>query len=144
RGPRRSGRSTVGTVTEVHDALALLYARVGRVVCRSCDREVRPADPESVARAIDALPERTRYMVAFPLDVRPESDRAALADLLREEGFVRVRVDGAIRSLETGPLPEPAAGAIDVIVDRLVRGSEPAGRRIDSIETAFDKGLGRC
>ncbi len=144
RGQRRSGRSTVGTVTEIHDALALLYARAGRVFCLRCGREVRPADPQSVAAAIDELPERARYLIAFPLEIRPESDRAALADGLREDGFVRVRVDGQVVAIESGPLPEPADGTIDVIVDRMVRGSEPEGRRLDSIETAFDKGLGRC
>jgi excinuclease ABC subunit A len=141
---RRTSRSTVGTVTEIHDALALLYARVGRVFCHGCGREVRPSDPEAVARAIDALPERTRYQVAFPLEVRPESDRDALAALLREDGFLRVRANGQVATIESGPIPEPGDGTVDVIVDRLVRGSEPEGRRLDSIETAFDKGLGRC
>src|SRR6476469_8775587 len=54
-GGRRSGRSTVGTVSEVHDHLALLYARVGRVTCRVCGQAVEPADPSSVDRAIEGL-----------------------------------------------------------------------------------------
>ncbi len=141
---RRSGRSTVGTVTEIHDALAVLYARVGRVICRDCGRTVEPADPETVIRALDALPERTRYLVTYPLEVRPESDRQALADLLREDGFIRVRAEGVGHTIETGPLPEAPSGTVDVVVDRLVRGAEPEGRRLDSIETAFDQGLGRC
>src|SRR5215208_1155900 len=53
RVARRSGRTTVGTMTEVHDYLALLYARLGRVICRNCGLEVRPAGTEDVARAID-------------------------------------------------------------------------------------------
>src|SRR5215217_5890029 len=57
RGSRRSSRSTVGTVTEVHDYLGLLYARVGRVVCRVCDRPVEPANPATVAAAFEALPQ---------------------------------------------------------------------------------------
>ncbi len=141
---RRSARSTVGTVTEVHDALALLFARVGRVTCRNCGAEVRPADPEAVSRAIAAMPERTRYQVAFPLEVSAESNLEALADRLREEGFARVRVDGQTISIESGPIPSPSNGVADVIVDRLVRGGEPAGRQIDSIETAFNHGQGRC
>src|SRR5918997_2603249 len=52
RVARRSGRTTVGTMTEVHDYLALLYARLGRVVCNTCGREVHPAGAEDVARAI--------------------------------------------------------------------------------------------
>ncbi|MBX6315234.1 MAG: excinuclease ABC subunit A, partial [Isosphaeraceae bacterium] len=141
---RRSGRSTVGTVTEVHDYLGLLYAKAGRVFCLRCGREVRPADPACVAQAIAELPEGTRYLITFPLDVRPESDRAALADALREDGFIRVRVDGQIQTIEAGPLPMPSDGEVEVVVDRMTRGSDAEARRLDSIETAFARGLGRC
>jgi excinuclease ABC subunit A len=144
RGPRRSSRSTVGSVTEVQEYLGLLYARLGRVICRVCGQEVKPADPAAVVAAIEELPAGTRYQIAFPLDVSPESDRAALAEGLREDGFLRVRSDGETRSLDAGPLPMPGDGVIEVIVDRLVRGSESSPRRTGSIETAFDKGLGRC
>jgi excinuclease ABC subunit A len=144
-GTKRSSRSTVGTVTEIHDHLALLYARVGRVVCLDCGHLVEPASPATVVRAVEELPENTRYLIAFPLDVRPDSDRAALADLLREDGFTRVRVGGRVVPLESGPVPAPEdEDGVDVIVDRLTRGSEQSGRRLDSIETAFAKGLGRC
>ena len=144
-GGRRSGRSTVGTVAEVHDHLGLLYARAGRVTCVRCGEGVEPADPSAVVRAIEKLADGTRYLVAFPLDVRPDSDRSALAEVLREDGFTRVRVAGQVVRLESGPIPEPGEeGAVDVVVDRLTRGTEPAGRRLDSIETAFAKGLGRA
>jgi excinuclease ABC subunit A len=144
-GARRSSRSTVGTVTEVHDDLGLLFARIGRVVCLSCGQTVEPASPATVSRAIERLPQRTRYQVAFPMEVRPESDRAALAAALREDGFARVRVDGQAVALEgLDALPMPSDGVVDVVVDRLVRGSDPPERRLDSIETAFAKGLGRC
>jgi len=143
-GGRRSGRSTVATVAEVHDHLALLYARVGRVTCTNCGQPVDPADPSAVVRTIEELPEGSRYLVAFPLDVRPDSDRAGLAEALREDGFTRVRVGGEVVRIEDGPIPEPGKGGVDVVVDRLTRGSEATGRRLDSIETAFAKGLGRC
>jgi excinuclease ABC subunit A len=97
-----------------------------------------------VARGIDELPKRTRYLIAFPLDVRPDSDRSALVDALREDGFTRWRIDGKIASLESGPLPVGESTTIDVVVDRLVRGAESPERRLDSIETAFAKGFGRC
>lgn len=143
-GTRRSSRSTVATVTEIHDDLGLLFARVGQVVCRVCGHIVEPASPATVDRAIVALPEKTRYQIAFPMEVRPDSDRSALASILREDGFTRVRVDGQVLTLESGAFPEPASGQVDVIVDRLVRGSDSPARRLDSIETAFAKGLGRC
>jgi excinuclease ABC subunit A len=143
-GGRRSGRSTVGTVSEVHDHLCLAFARVGRVTCPNCGTEVEAADPSAVVRAIEGLAEGARYLVAFPFDVRPDSDLAALAVALREDGFTRIRVGGQVFRLESGPLPDPGGGQLDVVVDRLTRGSEAAGRRLDSIETAFAKGLGRA
>src|SRR5215472_4505906 len=63
---RHSGRSTVGTVTEIHDALALLFARAGEVLCRQCGWRVVPATPSTVSGAIDGLPPGTRYEIAFP------------------------------------------------------------------------------
>jgi excinuclease ABC subunit A len=144
RMARRSSRTTVGSVTEIQDALALLYARIGRVVCPDCGLEVRPADVASVVAAIEALPERTRYQIAFPVDVQPGTDTAALADSLREAGFIRVAVDGTVRGIDDPELAWPSEGAVDVIVDRLARGAEDPGRRLDSIETAFQRGLGRC
>ncbi len=144
RWSRRSARSTVATVTEVHEHLALLFAKLGRVFCTACGHRVEPAHPETVARAIDELPNGARYMIAYPMEVRAESDRLALASALREDGFTRIQVDGTTITLDSGPVPLPSEGRIDVIVDRLVRGSESVERRLDSIETAFTKGLGRC
>ncbi|MFO0959804.1 MAG: excinuclease ABC subunit UvrA [Isosphaeraceae bacterium] len=145
RPPRRSGRSTVGTVTEIHEYLALLYGRAGEVFCRNCGAPVRPSGPEDVVRAILELPERARYLLAFPFEVGPDSDPLALADDLRARGFLRFRADGGPPALlEAGPLPRPDSGRLEIVVDRLVRGQEDEGRRLDSIETAFEQGLGRC
>ena len=144
RVPRRSGRTTVGTLTETHDHLALLYARVGRVICRVCGAEVRPATTEMVIEAIERLTAGTKYLVTFPLEVTPETDMARLSESLRTEGFLRVRVDGKVVSPAADDLPRPADGVAEVVVDRLTRGAEDPGRRLDSIETAFDRGLGRC
>ncbi|MCA1685796.1 MAG: excinuclease ABC subunit UvrA, partial [Planctomycetia bacterium] len=141
---RRSSRSTVGTVTEVHDHLALLYAKVGVVVCVGCGHKVEPSSPSTVERAIDALPEGTRYLIVYPLDVLPGSDLDALADALREDGLTRLRVGEQVVSVGDGPLPDSGSGTIDVVVDRLARGSDASGRRLDSIETAMARGLGRC
>ena len=141
---RHSGRSTVGTITEIHDALSLLYARAGQVVCRNCGELVVPATPVTVSQAIDAWPERTRYEIGFPLDVRPDTDRAALMRSLMQEGFTRLKINGQPAALDDPALDLPDSGLIEVIVDRLVRGKDPLERRTDSIETALEKGLGRC
>ena len=143
-GDRRSSRSTVGTVTEIHDNLALLFAKAGTTHCVACGQIVIPADAAAVERAIDALPDRSKYLIAFPIDILADSNRDGLADALREDGFTRIRSNGQVISIESGPLPPTELAAIDVIVDRLIRGTEPIGRRLDSIEIAFSKGFGRC
>ena len=143
-----STRSTVGTIAEVHDYLCLLYARVGEVWCRRCGHPVVPATPHLVSRAIDELPEGTRYEIGFPLEILPGSDTAAIFRSLREDGLTRARLDGQLVELASDGLPAPsvptATRIADVIVDRLVRGKDSLQRRLDSIETAFARGLGRC
>jgi excinuclease ABC subunit A len=144
RGARPSHRSTVGTLTEIHPLLGLLYTRVGVVVCRTCGAVVVPASPQSVAAEIDKLPDGTRYLIAFPLDLTPDSNWAELARMLIEDGLTRVRIAGQTLDLTSAPSPPADLREVDVIVDRMICGREAAGRRIDSIETAFQKGLGRC
>ncbi len=141
---RHSSRSTVATITEIHDALALLYARAGEVFCRQCGLHLAPASPASVSRAVDALPVGTRYEIAFPVDIQPATGASALLEALRREGFTRARIDGTTHSLDDPNVMLPRQGSIDVIVDRLVRGRDAPERRTDSIETAFAKGLNRC
>src|SRR5690554_2708085 len=67
RNPTKTSRSTVGTATEVHDYLRLLWARTGRTVCPVCGRDVRPDTVQNAVDAVLALPEGTRLMIAFPL-----------------------------------------------------------------------------
>jgi excinuclease ABC subunit A len=141
---RHSTRSTISTITEVHDSLALLFARAGEVVCRNCGQLVSPASPASVSAALEAWPAGTRYEIGFPLELRAHTDRTALFGSLQAEGFTRIRALGKTTALGEGDLALPEEGVIDVIVDRLVRGHDPPERRTDSIETAFAKGLGRC
>ena len=141
---RHSGRSTVGTITEIYETLALLFARAGEVLCRNCGHKVIPSTPATVAQAIDTLPAETRYEIAFPLDLRPDSDRQALVTMLRSQGFTRISVAGQSIRLDDPNVELPPVGFVNVIVDRLVRGKDAIARRTDSIESAFSRGLGRC
>ncbi len=143
---RHSSRSTVGTITEIHDALALLYAQSGQVFCRQCGLHLAPASPIVVSRAVDALPGGARYEITFPVDIQPATEGRALLESLRREGFTRARIAGEAMSLDdpSVSLSLPQEGSIDVIVDRLIRGRDAVARRADSIETAFQKGLNRC
>ena len=141
---RRSPRTTVGTITEVHHALGSLFARAGEVKCRQCGQTVAPASPETVSRAIEEWPEGTRYEIGFPLEILAGTDQPALLSSLRARGFTRLRVGSHSTTLDGPDPPLPSDSSIDVIVDRLVRGSDRIDRRADSIETAFEHGLGRC
>ncbi len=105
---------------------------------------MEPATPSTVSKAIDGLPADTRYEIAFPLDLRPESDRGALLRSLRAEGFTRIAVGGETLRLDDPGVVLPESASVDVVVDRLIRGRDVPERRLDSIESAFARGLGRC
>ena len=146
RVARRSSRSTVGTVTEVHDYLGLLYARLGQVICLDCGAVVEPADPGDRRRGRStscpsgrATRSRSRSTSA-PSRTARAGRRAPRRRLPAGPGRGRV----VLARGGAAALPWPESGVVDVIVDRLVRGSESPERRLDSIETAFAKGLGRC
>ncbi|AMV37552.1 excinuclease ABC subunit UvrA [Planctomyces sp. SH-PL62] len=143
-GARPSARATIGTLSEAHDPLALLFARRGEVICRACGDRVLPANPRTVSEAVDALPEGARYEIAFPVEILPETDVPALGRTLLEQGMTRVRVGDLVVDLAAGPLDAVGPIQIDVIVDRLIRGRDAPRRRLDSIETAFARGQGRC
>jgi excinuclease ABC subunit A len=157
KNPTRSSRSTVGTATEVHDYLRLLFARVGRNICPECarsggEREVRP---DTVSAAVDRvleLPEGERFMVCFPL---PRSDRTthrALVENLRTLGFVRLLADGTPLDLGASAALEPDTAPCDlgeaedilVVVDRLKAGPAVRDRLADSVGTAFREGEGEA
>ncbi len=146
----RSSRSTVGTATETSDYLRLLFAKIGRVVCRQCGREVRRDTPQSAAEMLQQLPPGTRYMIVFPIVIHAEDEPARLAAALREDGFVRVVAGDRIVNLTEEPGADlAAAGASDAnglygIVDRLTAQGAGDARVRDSLETAFGKGHGRC
>jgi excinuclease ABC subunit A len=151
----RSSRSTVGTATEVNDYLRLLYAKIGQVICQGCGREVRRETPQSAAELLAALPEGTRYMIAFGWPPAAGDDPAQAAAAMKEDGFVRVVAGGRTLDLTTDPLPAtpptsaPVNGAASngawyVVVDRLTAGTSASDRVRDSLETAFAKGRGHC
>ncbi len=152
KNPTKSSRSTVGTATEIHDYLRLLYARAGRTHCPECGREVRPDTVTSAVERILALDEGTRIQVAFPLIFSEAVVHRAVVENLRALGFVRLLVDG-----ETVDISEPGAedpgelgmdlagvGDLVVIVDRLVVRDDIRERLADSLGTAFVEGEGEA
>ncbi|XVH30464.1 excinuclease ABC subunit UvrA [Haloferacaceae archaeon DSL9] len=133
-------RSTVGTVTELHDYLRLLYARVGTQYDPITGEEVGEQSAQDMVRQILTLPEGTRAMVAAPV-VRDQ--KGAFEDLFDElvaDGYARVEVDGDQYdlTLEKPELDKNYDHTIDVIVDRVKIGPEARSRITDSVETALD------
>ncbi|MEO8498279.1 MAG: excinuclease ABC subunit A, partial [Planctomycetota bacterium] len=141
-----SSRSTIGAATEIDNHLRLLFARIGRVVCSGCGQEVRQDSAGTVAQQLSRLPEGTRFMIAFSRTVTSAENLADVIGDLREEGFVRLIAQGKTWNLSAGDSPVVAAFPDELLVvnDRLTVG-DPADRRlIDSLETAFAHGEGRC
>ena len=141
-------RSTVGTVTEIHDYLRLLFARVGTPYCP--DHHL-PLQAQSVAEMVDdvlALPEGTKLMVLAPTVREKKGEHLDLFQAMQAQGFVRFRVDGAVVEAESLPkLKKTEKHNIDVVIDRLKIGADPAQikqRLAESFETALRNADGRA
>ncbi|MBP6763079.1 MAG: excinuclease ABC subunit UvrA, partial [Thauera sp.] len=130
-------RSTVGTVTEIHDYLRLLYARAGTPHCP--DHPTHPLAAQSVAQMVDhvlALPAETRLMILAPVVAGRKGEQHDLFADLRAQGFVRVRVDGEIMELDAMPaLEKGRRHNVEVVIDRLKVRDDLRGRLAESFET---------
>lgn len=136
-------RSTVGTVTEIHDYLRLLYARIGIPHCPKCGRPIERQSIDQVVDQVMALGEGTRVQVIAPAVRGRKGEHAKLLESIRKEGYVRVRVDGMVYDIgNVPPLDKKLKHTIDVVVDRLVIRPGAEGRLNDSLETAFAFGGG--
>jgi excinuclease ABC subunit A len=140
-------RSTVGTVTEIHDYLRLLFARVGDPFCPEHDI---PLSAQSVAQMVDhvlELPEGTRVMVVAPSLVGRKGEQHELFDELRAQGFVRLRIDGKVHEIDQLPkLERNRKHTIEIVIDRLKVAREHAvqQRLAESFETALRHADGRA
>jgi len=136
-------RSTVGTVTELHDYLRVLWARVGRLTCWSCGRAVSQQSAQQIVGEVMALPEGTKFLVLAPLVKERKGEHRDVVEQVRKSGFARVRVDGIVLSLdEEIRLDKKKKHSIDAVVDRLVAKPSIARRLNDSVETALRHGEG--
>jgi excinuclease ABC subunit A len=131
-------RSTVGTVTEIHDYLRLLYARAGTPYC---PEHALALEAQSVAEMVDqvaALPPESRVMILAPVVAGRKGEQADLLEELRAQGFTRVRIDGTVRDLDSAPrLAKNAKHSVDVVVDRLRVRPDARQRLAESLETAL-------
>jgi len=131
-------RSTVGTVTEIHDYLRLLYARAGDPECP--DHGIK-LEAQTVSQMVDnvlGLPEETRLMILAPVVSNRKGEHLDLFDELKAQGFVRVRINGEIYELDAVPkLAKNNKHNIDVVVDRLRVRQDMKQRIAESFETAL-------
>ncbi|MHB1843084.1 MAG: excinuclease ABC subunit UvrA, partial [Sulfobacillus sp.] len=131
-------RSTVGTVTEIHDFLRLLYARVGAPHCPNCHRPIQRQTVDQVVDQVLTLAEGSRILVLAPMVRGRKGEHERVFAELASEGLVRARVDGTVVDLTEAPeLDKKKKHTVDAVVDRLVISAEVASRLADSLETAM-------
>ncbi|HEX5488462.1 MAG TPA: excinuclease ABC subunit UvrA, partial [Rhodanobacteraceae bacterium] len=136
-------RSTVGTITEIHDYLRLLYARVGTP---RCPNHGTPLAAQTVSQMVDqtlALPEDKRYMLLAPVIRERKGEHVQVFEQLRAQGFVRARVDGTVHDLDAvPPLGLRVKHTIEVVIDRFRPRDDIKQRLAESFETALRLGEG--
>lgn len=136
-------RSTVGTVTEIHDYLRLLYARIGIPHCPKCGRVIRRQTVDEVVEQIMAFGEGARVQIIAPAVRGRKGEHVKLLEQIQKDGYVRVKVDGEVYDIADVPkLDKKLKHTIDVIVDRIIVRAGAQSRLAGSLETAFAFGAG--
>ena len=138
-------RSTVGTVTEIHDYLRLLFARAGDPVCPDHGITLKAQSVSQMVDHILALPEGTKLMIISPLVVGRKGEQVDLIDELRAQGFVRLRIDGNVCDIDSIPkLEKSRKHTIEIVVDRLKVSPDAKQRLAESLETSLRHADGRA
>ena len=131
-------RSTVGTITEIHDYLRLLFARVGEPFCPTHHKKLEAQTVSQMVDQVLALPEGTRVMVLAPLVRDRKGEHLHVFDELKTSGYIRARIDGIVTELDFPPeLEKNKKHSIDVVVDRLRVREDMQQRLAESFETAL-------
>ena len=144
KSTNRNPRSTVGTITEIHDYLRLLWARIGVPHCHICGEQISKQTPQAIVDQLLTLPEGTRFQLLAPIVQQKKGEFQDLFTSLQSQGFARAVVDGETVILsEAKPLKKSFKHDISVVVDRLVSKDEIESRLTDSVETALKLADGR-
>ena len=141
----RNPRSTVGTVTEIHDYLRLLWARIGHPHCPKCGKEIHQQTVDQMVDAVLSYPEGSRLQVLAPVIRGKKGEHQKVLEEARKNGFIRARIDGEQYDLDDTPeLDKKKRHTIEIIVDRLkTRNDKDFQKRLaDSIETATQRSGG--
>ncbi len=137
KGLGRNPRSTVGTVTEIHDFLRLLYARIGTPHCYQCGRKIAAQTTQEIVDQLLSLAPETRVHVLGPIAANRKGDFRAELKALTKAGFARIKIDGTLHELsEEIVLAKGRPHTIDLVVDRLVLRKGVEKRLADSLEVA--------
>src|SRR4051794_35046375 len=136
-------RSTVGTVTEVHDYLRVLFASIGVQHCYNCGRKVGKQTAQQIVDEILKMPGGAKVMLLAPIVQNRKGEHKDLLTEAQKRGFSRARIDGKVKSLEDRvELDKKSKHDIEIIVDRLVLKADIKNRLTDSVETALREGKG--
>jgi excinuclease ABC subunit A len=131
-------RSTVGTVTEIHDYLRLLFARAGDPECPEHGIKLEAQTVSQMVDSILKLPEDTKLMILAPVVANRKGEQLDLFDTLKAQGFVRLRIDGKVYEMDELPqLAKTTKHSVDVVVDRLKVREDMKQRIAESLETAL-------
>lgn len=144
QGLLRNPRSTVGTVTEIHDFLRVFFARLGVMHCPTCGHPIESRALDEIIADIMALPEGEKFLLLAPLVERQKGTHQDRLKKLKAQGFGRVRIDGEIVLIdEAQALDKNKKHSIDLVVDRLVMREGIRSRVAESVELALAQGEGR-
>ena len=134
----RNPRSTVGTVTEIYDYLRLLFARAGEPHCPQCGKLIEQQSVQQIVDKVLELPAGTRFMVMAPLVRGRKGEHQRVLDDMRRAGYVRMYIDGEVRTLdEEIALEKNKKHSLSVVIDRLAVRENIHQRLTDSVETAL-------
>lgn len=140
----KNPRSTVGTITEIHDYMRLLYSRIGIPLCPTCARRISKQTASEIIESISTLEEGSSVTIIAPIIKGKKGEHKKLLEEILKRGFVRIRLNGEMQRLDEGDIEveKNKRNDIDVVVDRLKMKSESRDRIADSVETALSLGEG--
>ncbi|MFZ9825457.1 MAG: excinuclease ABC subunit UvrA, partial [Gemmataceae bacterium] len=139
----KSPRSTVGTITEIHDYLRVLYCRLGEPYCPKCGIPVGTQTADEIIDKIDSQPDGSKIYILAPLERKGQESYEQMFEEIRRSGFLRVRIDRKIHSIENLPaIDHRRKHLLEVVVDRLVLRKGLRSRIADAVESGLDLGRG--
>ena len=139
----RNPRSTVGTVTEIHDYLRLLYAHIGKPHCWECERLIQKQTVQQIVDSIIKIEEGTKIFILAPIIKGRKGQHKKVLETIKKDGFLRVRIDGKVYSIDDKiNLEKNKKHSLEVVVDRLIIEESYMDRLTESIELALQIGSG--